>query len=53
MDGTSTTGDGSGHTLLVVGDGEVTTALESIARALGWRVELASSLEATTAALEL
>jgi xanthine dehydrogenase accessory factor len=51
MDGTSTTAGGGEHTLLVVGDGEVTTALAAIASALGWRVVVADSLEATAAAL--
>ena len=51
MDGMSTTDRGPVQALLVVGDGEVTRALESIARALGWRVTVTSSLGATTEAL--
>jgi xanthine dehydrogenase accessory factor len=38
--------------LLVVGHGEVATALEAIARALGWAVTVVDSLEETVDALE-
>jgi xanthine dehydrogenase accessory factor len=42
-----TTPPGVQHTLLVVGDGEVADALESMATTLGWTPVVVSSLEGT------
>jgi len=51
MDGAITVGEPTTPTLLVVGAGEVATALEQIAGVLGWLVTVTDSLEATEAAL--
>jgi xanthine/CO dehydrogenase XdhC/CoxF family maturation factor len=40
------------HTLLVVGEGAVATALEAMADALGWTTVVTTSVEDTVAALE-
>jgi xanthine/CO dehydrogenase XdhC/CoxF family maturation factor len=40
------------HTLLVVGEGGVATALEAMADALGWTTVVTTSLEDTVAALD-